>query len=545
VLGPFRETLRSPDLRRAELAFGILWASEWGFQVALSVIAFRDGGAAAVGIVAALRMVPAAVLAPVASAIADRLPRDRVLIAAGLARAAVLAGATVTLAAGMPTAATYALAVLATAAFTVVRPAHSALLPALARSPQELTSATVVRGLMDSAGTLAGPAIAAAVLAFASPEVVVGLVAGASAWAAGLIALIRYEPPPRVEAPRRALLHETLEGLSAMAHGGDARLVAGLAVVQIFVRGALTVLVVVLALEQLGAGDAGVGWLTAAIGAGAVAGSLGAGLLADGRNLGRWEGVGVALWGFPLLACAAAPEYAPALVFFAVAGVGNALVDVGLFTLPVRQVPDERLGRFFGVLESLGCVALAAGALVAPLAVDALGVRGALAAIGAVAPLATALAWPALRRIDHGMRARDAVVAVLRGSALLRPLPVPAIERLAKRSARLEVPAGSPVFAEGDVGDAFYVIAGGRATVSQGGQEIRTLDSGDGFGEIALLRPVERTATVTAARDLTLQAVTRADFLTAVTGFRPSAAAAEERVETLTAGDSLRSEWQS
>jgi hypothetical protein len=58
----------------------------------------------------------------------------------------------------------YALTVVATAAFTVFRPAHSALLPGLCMTPVELTSANVVRGLLDSLSTLAGPLLAAPLL---------------------------------------------------------------------------------------------------------------------------------------------------------------------------------------------------------------------------------------------------------------------------------------------------------------------------------------------------------------------------------------------
>src|SRR5579872_6385468 len=71
--------LRSPKLRRAQAAFGLIWAGEWAGTVAIGVVAFRHGGAAAVGVVSVARMVPAAIVAPFAEIIADRVRRKLVL----------------------------------------------------------------------------------------------------------------------------------------------------------------------------------------------------------------------------------------------------------------------------------------------------------------------------------------------------------------------------------------------------------------------------------------------------------------------------------
>ncbi len=49
-------------------------------MVALGVVAFRDGGVAAVGVVTAARMAPAALLAPFLATLADRVRRERVLV---------------------------------------------------------------------------------------------------------------------------------------------------------------------------------------------------------------------------------------------------------------------------------------------------------------------------------------------------------------------------------------------------------------------------------------------------------------------------------
>src|SRR3954451_22680229 len=91
---------RSPDaiassasIKRAQLSFGAMWASESAFTVGLAVVAFRDGGVTAVGVVTAARMAAAALLAPWLATVADRVRRERVLTAVGLVRAASLGGA--------------------------------------------------------------------------------------------------------------------------------------------------------------------------------------------------------------------------------------------------------------------------------------------------------------------------------------------------------------------------------------------------------------------------------------------------------------------
>jgi MFS family permease len=387
-----------------QLSFGASWTAEWAFTVALGVVAFEQGGTAAVGLVAFVRTVPAAVLSPLGSALADRVRRDHVLFWSCLIRAAATAAAAALLATGSSITSVYALAVVATAAFTVFRPVHSALLPVLCLTPLELTSANVVRGLIDSLSTLLGPLAAAALLGFGSPAAVVVFAAVLSAWSGLLILGLSYEPPPRAAPqPLTRILDETAEGYRALWRYRDARAAVGIGLAQVFTRGCLTVFLVVVALDLLEMGESGVGVLTAAVGAGAVLGSLGVSAFASGRRLAAIEGVGVALWGLPLILSGALPHEPAVLALMCVVGIGNALVDVGLFTLVPRLVPEEMLARAFGAFESLVALFVALGALVTPLVIELLGLRGALAALGLVAPAAVVVAWRRLREVDSSM----------------------------------------------------------------------------------------------------------------------------------------------
>ena len=508
-----------------------MWAGESAFMVALGVVAFRDGGVAAVGVVTAARMAPAALLAPFLATMADRIRRERVLACVGVVRAAMVGCAAVVTATGGPSAATYGFAVLATVAMTLFRPAHSALLPALAKSPQELTSANAVRGMLDSLATFGGPMIAAILLAASGPAAVFAACSAASLLAGLVVVALPYDAPPRT-ATAPCAAREMLRGLTAIA--GDRRLgmITVLGVAQTFTRGCLTVLAVVLAIDLLDMGDPGVGVLNAAVGAGGALGSILAFGLVRHGGLASWFGVGIALFGAPLALLGLVPEQAAAIVLLGLVGVGNALIDVGGFTMLARLADEAVLARMFAGFEAILTLGVAAGALLAPLIIEAVGVRLALIAIGLIAPLAVAASWRHLRRLDAGMRVRDADIDILRAVRMLSALPAATIEQL---GAGLEHAAYSPrqvVFEQGERGECFYVVESGQAEVVRDGRVVKTLGPGDCFGEIALLRDQARTATIRAAADASMRVsvLQRNLFLTAVTGYPASSAAGEEVV---------------
>ncbi|MGC5076556.1 MFS transporter [Agrococcus sp. DT81.2] len=528
----FTSNWRNPNLRRAQLSFLGAWTAEWAFTVALGIVAYADGGALSVGLVGLLRMVPSAILAPLLSPFADRGRRERVLVVVSALRGAATGAAAVTVAVGGSTLVVYALAVLSTIAATLFRPAHSALLPTLCRSGHELTSANVVRGMLDSIATLVGPLLAAVLLVFADVSVVFAVAAAASLWAALLLLRVRYDAAPRSAATRGSgLIREAAEGIRAVAGRRDLQLILALAAAQSLTRGALTVFSVVVAVELLGTGEPGVGALMAAVGVGAVAGSLASSFLVGSRTLGGWFAVGVGLWGLPLALVGVFPHEAAALVLLAFIGVGNALIDVAGFTLIGRLAPDAVLARVFGVLESLVAVSIGAGALLASALVEWFGVEAALIAIGLLCPVLAVISWRRLRGLDRTVGDLDGAIQLLQRVPMLAPLPLPAIEQLARALETVEVPAGSAVITEGDIGDRFYVIQSGEADVLGDGRVVASLSVGEGFGEIALLRRTLRTATVRAKTALLLGALDAERFLLAVLGYTPSTEAALARVD--------------
>lgn len=522
----------NPDLRRAQLSFLGAWTAEWAFTVALGIVAYRDGGAVAVGLVGLLRMVPSAIFAPLLSPIADRGRRERVLILVSIVRGAATAAAAVVVTVAGPAAVIYALAVVSTIAATLYRPAHSALLPSLCHTGYELASANMVRGLLDSAATVVGPLLAAVLLQFTGVDVVFAVAAAASFAAAALLVRLRYEAPPRPPAPSRPnIVNEAVDGIRAVAKDRDLVLILGLAAAQALTRGALTVLSVVVAIELLGTGEPGVGALMTAVGVGAVVGSLAASLLVGTGRLGTWFAVGVGLWGLPIALVGVFPQQAAALFLLSFVGVGNALIDVAGFTLIARLAPDEVLARVFGVLESMVAVFVGIGGVVASALIGWLGIQPALIAIGLLCPvLAVASAWR-LRRLDRSVAVLDLDIGLLRRVAMLDTLPLPSIEQLARGLEPVAVPVGTTVFEQGDRGDRYYVIETGEVDVIHDGRVVASLGPGEGFGEIALLRPTGRMATVVARSDLRLQALTCDRFLPVVLGYTPSAVLASATVD--------------
>ena len=215
-----------------------------------------------------------------------------------------------------------------------------------------------------------------------------------------------------------------------------------------------------------------------------------------------------------------------AFLLLAALGVGNTLVDVTGITLMQRTASDAVLGRVFGAFEALALLAMGLGALLAPVLVSVLDARGAVLVAGLIMPVTVLPLWRPLSRSDAFGRVPTELVELLRGIAIFAPLPAPQLERLAGALVEIEVDPGATVFEEGDDGDLFYVIEEGRAAVEVGRAPIRTLEPGDFFGEIALLRDVARTATVRATTALRLHALDRDTFVSTVTGHAASAEAA-------------------
>jgi MFS family permease len=527
--GAFRDVFANPDLRRIELAWASSILGTWAYGIAVVVFAFEQGGAKAVGVVGLARWLAAAVASPFAALLGDRYDRRWVMVLSVLARVGLIGCAAAAVFADVSPYLVYILAGLVGIAATPFRPAEAALIPTLARTPEELTAANVAASTIESIGMFGGPALGGLLLAATGVGTVFIVTAAMLVVSAVLLVGVR---PPAATAQEEAaepedIVDELLAGFRTIARERRLRLLVGLFSAQTFVDGMLNVLIVVIALDLLDAGNAGVGFLNSAIGIGGLLGAVAAAALVGRRRLAADFGTGIFIWGVPIALVAIWPNQVFAIVLLGIVGIGNTLVDVSGMTLMQRAAPDEVLARVFGVLESLLLLTVGLGALVAPFLLEWLGTRGALIVAGALLPLLIVPAWPHLTAIDRDVRVPEEQLALLRGNPIFAPLQPSTLEQLADRLQEVRVPAGDVIVRQGESGDRFYLIEAGTVEVAIDGRPGRELGPGEGFGEIALLRDVPRTATVTARTDAVLYALERDAFVPAVTGSGPSLSAAE------------------
>jgi MFS family permease len=508
VLG---QVFGNPSLRRVELAFAGFNGAEWAVWIAMLVYAYERGGATTAGIVAVVQLVPAAIFAPLTSVLADRHAPARVLAWGYVAQAGAMGATAAVLLAGGPPILAYALAAVAATAVTITRPTQAALVPALARSPEELTATNVVSGWIESASVLVAPAVAGVLLDVWSPGIVFATMAVVALASAAVVRGIRG---PSAAASRDDV--SVAAGMVEIAREPAARSLAALLTAQFVAIGALDVLYVVLALSTLDLGEGGAGYLNAAFGAGGVAAVLSTAALVGRARLVPALAIALGVWTVAFGVLATAPSVAGAVLLLAVAGAARSLLDVAGRTLLQRVVRADRLARVFGVVEGLSMAALAVGSLLTPALVAIGGVSAALFALAAFLPLVALASGKWLFAADRAATVPVVQIGLVRTHRLFASLDPPTIERLARALVPVDVASGETLIREGEAGDRFYLVADGELEVTRDGTQLRRLRRGDGAGELALLFDIPRTATVTARTDVHAHALAREPFLAAV-----------------------------
>jgi len=242
----FAGVFRNPNLRRLELAWMGSVAGSYSYSIAIAIYAYRHGGAPAVGAIALIRAIPAALTGPFVASLGDRLPRERVMLAADLGRAALCAVIAIAVLSHGPAWIVFVVAGFGPILAMAFHPAEAALLPQLARSAEELSAANVSASTIESIGAFAGPALGGVVLAAWGIGAAFVVTVATFLWSALMVARLT---PPRVADEEGeasgADEHGLLGGFKAIASTPGLRVVVGLYAAQTVVAGAMGVLVVV------------------------------------------------------------------------------------------------------------------------------------------------------------------------------------------------------------------------------------------------------------------------------------------------------------
>jgi MFS family permease len=522
---------RGRPIRLLLIAWCFAYAGDLAAFTAASVYVYQAGGAAYVGLLGLLKALPGALLVPLVASWSDRMRRERLLMVSVAVRALLLAAAAAVMTGHAQAILVLVLVGVEAGLASVFRQVQAALLPWLARTPDELTRANTAVGVMQSAAMLGGPALAAGLLAVSTAQGAMLAACGLTVVAAAVLLGVRPLSSQNLARTARPLKRLSRDMVLGFEVGVRQRSVLPLvipAAAQTFARGVLSVLTVTIAISLFGLGSAGVGWLTAVLGAGGVLAGPVAAVLVRGQRVARCFAAGVAGWGVPmiLLAFAHAP-YWPYLMFGLI-GAANVFDDAGVYSALQQVIPSRLIGRALGMRRAVLLLSMGLGSVVAPLMIDAWGARGALIATGVLVVVVVALSVPSLTAIDRRISQPGPELALLRQVPFFGPLPFAIVEHLASELQSETYEPGDVIVRDGEPGERFYMITDGRVRVYKDGKELRQMGTGESFGEIALLRMVPRTATVIAMSGLQARTLTRAEFLCAVTGNAESADGADE-----------------
>lgn len=527
--------------RRVLVGYQLYGLVEMAVWVAILLWAYDEGGAELAGLVAVVQLLPAALLAPPLATLGDRISRGTALALAQLGVALTTALTALLLLADAHPALVVAASTTSTIALAVVRPLHFAVLPQLARRPDDLVSANALSSISDGVSIFVGPVLAGLGAEVAGPALVFVIATGVALGATALCLRTGVAAPTGRSGAADGWL-AVFRGLGPIARDRAVLMLLIVLVTKSVVDGAHDVLGVSLAVDGMGLGSTEAGLVVGALGLGGlIGGAVAATAARRPRLLGVLLASGV-VQGVGIVLVALLAALAPVLAVLTLAGLGGTVLMVTGRTLLQRTSDPQNMARIFAVQEGTSLLGLAGGAALAPLLIELLSPYGAFVPLGLGAAGLTVLCVVFVRDLDRRAVYPVEVIELLRSVRFLSVLPAIELERLARTARWVDVAAGDHVVREGEQGDSFYVVDDGTLEVSVAGAvRPEHLHRGDGFGEIALLRSVPRTATVTAVSDARLVAIDSADFLAAVTGSADGKVLASEVAASHLARDSAAS----
>ena len=537
ALAAYRRVLRNRPLSTllgGEFVSGI---GDWLYIVAILVVIYRETqDAAALGLFGAARVLPYILLSIPAGMIADRVDRRLVLLVSDVGRGACMLGMAVLVSVDGPVWAIAGLAILAACGSTFFYPAIGAYLPSLVKDERELGPANSAWASLDNIGFIIGPALGGLLLA--AGGVTFAFLINAATF--GVIAVVLWRLPPSIPSrepvvavhPVVAVQPAAPEQATRPVPGevettvSVARPVSGILLVRFvdgFIGGGIAVTTVILAVEILEAGEAATGYLNAAIGVGGLIGAVVSGVLVLRRRLGLPLFLGAVALGLGAVVVGMSTTLLLAMIGIAIVSVGTVLLDVVTTTLLQRVTTDAIRGRAIGGLVTASSLAEAAGSLLLPILIVSLGVSFVFGIAGVVMVAAgaasVALVGAAGTRAESPFEETLARVSRL---PLFAGVPAASLEAALGRLEQVPVAEGQVVIRQGEPADRFFIVRSGSFVVTQQvdgtEHELRRLGPDDVFGELGLLHESPRTASVSAASDGELLALSGEAFLALVSG---------------------------
>ena len=513
------------------LAYLLCDLIEFATWMVVVLVAYSRGGATAVGIASVAMLLPAILIVPLIAGFGDRMPRGQALSLAHGAVGVTSLCMSLLLVVEAPFWSVVAAGAVQTVALSLVQPMHYAALPFLALRPGDLVAANGLSSFLDGATLFVGFLVAGVISDVAGPWVVLlacGVMGVVAALLTTRLGLARAtQAVDDQDAPGE--LRAAIEGLRALRGRWGPLALLALLGCTFFIDGSNEPLTLTFNDEVLGLGDATAGLLAGSYGVGLALGGVMQAGLAHRSRLAPVVLAGAGVLGGFWLTVAFVGTLGPAVVMLSLAGVGASLIIVSARTLLQRSTDNLILARVLAIQEAVQMSGQAIGSLVAPLAILALGPSWAFVPIGLLVVLTGLVTFATVRGLEATSTVPHREIETLSQVPFLNALPAYELEHLAQTALWRAAPAGAVVVTQGEPGDAFYVVDVGELSVTVDGRlRDHALVAGDGFGEIALLRRVARTATVTAITDSELLMVSAAQFLASVTSSADGSALAAE-----------------
>lgn len=525
----FRVALANADYRKLLAGLAVSETGDWLYGVALIAFVFEATRSPAwLAAATILRLAPYVIFGAVGGVVADRFDRRWVMIWSDLIRAAAMAGLTLAAVSSAPVAIALALAFVSTIASTAYLPALTAMTPKVV-GERELAPANALMSSIDHVALVVGPSIGAVLLLLGSPAIAFAVNGASFVVSALFVWWMRTDSRPREAHEREASLRQRItEGVAAITSSSEVAVLVVLVAAATFVYGGELVVLILVSERFLGLGSEGIGWLTAAVGAGGIVAAGLTSRLANSSRPATVIGASVLAAGLPLplLAFVRAPAVAVALLV--VEGAGSIVLDVVSTTAIQRIVPNEVAARVFGLIDSFAVAAILVGSLVTPVLVEYFGLEATLLILGAVVVAILIASLPRMRAVDQAsaeqLRAMAPRVSLLRRLGVFSGAPQGVLESLAGSAREQRVGPGTVVVREGEAAEELFVVASGTLVVTSSGEgldgtgPVNELHAGDYFGEIGLIEGIPRTATVTASSEAELLVIPGDDFLELVNG---------------------------